>query len=108
MFNKKILDAPAFRGIPRYAGAGVALFGLLIVTSWYAHWRPILQMLPDTAPMQFNTAWCFILSGAALFLLTTRHEYYAPWLALAVGLFAALILVEYVTGADLSIDQLFF
>ncbi len=108
MFTKKILDAPAFREFPRYAGAGVALFGLLIIASWYAHWRPVLQMLPNTAPMQFNTALCFILTGAALFLLTTRHEYYAPWLALAVGFFTALILVEYLTGADLSIDQLFF
>ena len=86
---------------------GVALFGLLIVAGWYANWRPLLQIFPHASPMQFNTALCFILSGTALFLLTTRHEYYAPWLALAVLFFTVLILVEHIAGADLSIDHFF-
>jgi CHASE3 domain sensor protein len=105
---KKFADAPLFRHFPRYAGVAVALFGLLIITSWYAHWRPIIQMLPNTAPMQFNTALCFIVSGAGLFLLTTRRADYATWLGGAVLFFTLLALLEYLTGRDFSIDQIFF
>jgi PAS domain S-box-containing protein len=107
-FVKKNVDTPLFRYFPRFVGCAVALFGLLIVASWFAHWRPILQMLPNTAPMQFNTAVCFILSGAGLFLLTTRRPDYAPWLGGAAALFALLTLLEYLTSRDFSIDQIFF
>jgi PAS domain S-box-containing protein len=104
----KNADAPLFRHFPRFAGIATALFGLLIIASWYAHWRVILQMLPNTAPMQYNTALCFILSGTGLFLLTTWRAVYAPWLGGAAALFALLTLLEYLTGRDFSIDQIFF
>src|ERR1700722_2025694 len=107
-FIKKLADASLFRQLPRYAGAAVALFGLLIIASWHAHWRPILQMLPNTAPMQYNTALCFIVSGAGLFLLTTRRADYAPWLGGAVAAFTLLTLLEYLTGRNFFIDQIFF
>jgi PAS domain S-box-containing protein len=107
-FIKKTADTPWLRQFPRYAGAAVALFGLLIITSWYAHWQIIIQMLPNTAPMQFNTALCFILSGASLFLLTLRRANYALWPGGAVLFFTLLTLLEYLTGADFNIDQIFF
>jgi hypothetical protein len=74
----KCASTALFQNLPRYAGAVVAAVGLLIIASWYAHWRPILQMVPNTAPMQFNTAVCFILSGAGLFLLTTSRAKIVP------------------------------
>ncbi len=77
------------------------------MVSWFAHWRPILQMLPDTAPMQFNTAFCFVLCGLGLVLLTTRKAHLAPWLGGTAMLLTSLTLVEYLTGWDLGIDQLF-
>jgi CHASE3 domain sensor protein len=107
-FVKKFADSPLFRNFPRHAGVAVALFGLLIITSWYAHWRPILQMLPNTAPMQFNTALCFIVSGAGLFLLTTSRARYAPLLGGAVLFFTLLTLLEYLTHRDFWIDEIFY
>jgi CHASE3 domain sensor protein len=107
-FFHRQADAPFFRHFPRYAGAAVASFGLLIVISWHAHWQSILQMLPDTAPMQYNTALCFILSGTGLLLLTTAHAKIAPWLGGAVAVFTLLTLLEYLTDWDLHIDQFFF
>jgi hypothetical protein len=65
-------SAPVPR-FPRLSGAAVAAFGLLVIASWYAQWRAILQIVPGSAPMQYNTALCFVLSGAGLFLLTTRR-----------------------------------
>ena len=107
-FVKKCADTPLFRHFPRYAGAAVAFFGLLIIASWYAHWRPILQMSPSTAPMQYNSALCLILSGAGLFFLTTSRAKIAPWLGGAAASVALLTLLEYVTGWDFIIDQFFF
>jgi hypothetical protein len=57
----------------------VASFGLLVIASWYAHWRLMLQMIPNSAPMQYNTALCFVLLGIGLALLTTRRATYAAW-----------------------------
>jgi CHASE3 domain sensor protein len=107
-FTNKCADIPLFRNFPRYAGAAVALFGLLIITSWYAHWQSILQMLPDTAPMQYNTALCFILSGAGLYLLTTSRAKISSWLGGAAASIALLTLLQYLTGRDFGIDQIFF
>jgi PAS domain S-box-containing protein len=107
-FIKKCADSPLFRHFPRIVGAAVGLFGLLIIASWYAHWRPILQMVTNTAPMQYNTALCFILSGAGLFLLTTSRAKIAPWLGGAAAIFTLLTLLEYLTGRDFSIDEIFF
>jgi PAS domain S-box-containing protein len=72
------------------------------------HWVPILQMLPNTAPMQYNTALCFILSGTGLFLLTTSRSKIAPWLGAAAALITLLTLLEYLTGRGFGIDQFLF
>jgi hypothetical protein len=96
------------RNFPCYAGIAVALFGCLVIAAWYAHWRHILQFTPDSAPMQFNTVLCFILSGAALFLLTTPYGLIAPWLAGVAGLLTFMTLLQYLTRHDFGIDLLFF
>jgi CHASE3 domain sensor protein len=105
-FANSWADSPRFRGLPRHAGAAVALFGVLVIASWHAHWQPVLQMVPGTAPMQYNTAVCFVLTGAALFLLTTGFARHAPWLVGMSSLIAALTLLEYLGGWDLGIDQI--
>jgi PAS domain S-box-containing protein len=107
-FVNKCADTALFQNFPRYAGVAVASFGLLIIASWYAHWQPILQMVPTTAPMQYNTALCFILSGAGLFLLTTSREKFASWLGGAAASIAMLTLLEYLTGLDFGIDKILF
>jgi PAS domain S-box-containing protein len=107
-FTNKCADSARLRHFPRVAGVTGALFGLLIIVSWRAHWRFVLQWLPDSAPMHYNVALCFILSGAGLFLLTTSHPKIAPWLGGAAVILPLMTLLEYVTGRDLGIDQYFF
>lgn len=86
----------------------VCFFGLLVIVSWYAHWQIILQLVPDTAPMQYNTALCFVFSSVALFLATTPYRKIVFLLGSAVGLLTSLTLLEYLTGWDLKIDRMFF
>ena len=100
-------DSPWFRYFSQCAGAAVALVGLLMAVSWFAHWTAVLQFLPDATAMHFNTAVCFMLSGAALFLLPTPHQKIAPWLAGAVSVVTLLTLLEYLTGRDFHIDEIF-
>ncbi|HEV2693531.1 MAG TPA: CHASE3 domain-containing protein, partial [Verrucomicrobiae bacterium] len=97
-----------FRQFPRWVAGIVILAGALVIVSWFAHWQRILQLLPNTAPMQFNTALCFILCGTATCLLTTTRAKIALWPGAVVGILTALTLLEYVTGWDLRIDQFFF
>jgi CHASE3 domain sensor protein len=96
------------RNFPRWSGATAFFFGMLVVASWYAHWRSVLQMVPDTAPMQYNAALCFILCGLGLILLTTSRARIAPLLGCVVGIFCLLTLIEYIAGWDLGIDQRLF
>ena len=67
-----------------------------------------MAMMPNTAPMQYNTALCLILLGAGLGMLTTRHPEYATLLGGAAAFLALLTLAEYVSGLNLFVDQIFF
>jgi PAS domain S-box-containing protein len=107
-FQIKRANTTLFRHFPRATGVLLILLGLSITVSWYADWRWVLQLVPNTAPMQFNTALSFIGMGIALVLLTTRWKKYAPWVAGGIVIMTALTLLEYCTGQDFSIDQLFF
>jgi CHASE3 domain sensor protein len=101
-------DPPFFRYFPRCAGAAVTSFGLLVVASWHAHWQRIIQMVPNSAPMQYNTALCFALLGVGLILLTTRRARYGLGLGALVALLALATLLQYFGRWDLGIDQFFF
>lgn len=101
------VNTHGFRDLTRCAGASVALFGMLVVASWYAQWRAVLQIVPGSAPMQYNTALCFVLSGAGLFLLTTRRAGLAWLPGAGSALLALLTFLEYVRGWNLGIDQMF-
>jgi len=99
--------SPFFNQFPRWLGLLIATFGLLVDISWWLHWQRISQLLPNTAPMQFNTALCFILSGLALFFLTISRPKISVWLSTVSGILAALTLLEYLSGWNLNIDQIF-
>lgn len=75
--------------------------------AWHAHWRFIVQVLPNGSPMQFNTGLCFIFLGASLFLLTVERGKIAASMGAITTAFAAAIVLQYVTGRDLGLDQFF-
>jgi len=106
--GKSFAIPPLLRNFPKCAGAIVFGAGLLVIISWYAHWTGVVQFQTDTAPMQYSTALCFILSGAALFLLTTRRKPLAPWISGAVVVFTLLTLLEYITNENFGIDLLLY
>jgi CHASE3 domain sensor protein len=100
--------SPFTRRYPRIAGVIVVLFGLLVIASWYAHWRGIVQMLPNSAPMQYATALSFVLCGAALALMVKGRRAFPVLLASAGAVLPVLSLLEYATRRDLGVDQVLF
>lgn len=96
-----------FRRLPACLAAAVATLGVLVIIGWLAHWTMVVQVLPHLAPMKFNTALCFICCGTGLMLLSTRLAKLVPWLGVIPAIVALLTLLEYFTGEDFKIDQLF-
>ena len=105
--------SPSFKNEPisaflRVSGLVAVAVGAMVIVGWYAHWTLLVQVLPNFVPMKFNTAIGFILCGLALVLQTTRNVRFVPWLGSVVALLGLLTLVEFCTGLDLHIDELFF
>lgn len=96
-----------FSQLPRLAGLLVALLGMAVIIGWHEHWLVLIQIHPAFAPMKFDTAVGFILCGTGLVSLTTRHAGLARWLGGLGCALGGLILLEYVTGQSLGLDEFF-
>ena len=86
---------------------GVALISLLVIIGWFLSIQVLIQIHPGFAPMQFNTALCFLLSAGALCGLTfARHRIHIAGSIAATGL-AGLTLLEYLLQVNIGIDEMF-
>jgi len=101
------------RFIARAAAVFSVVVGALVLGGWLLHIDALTGVLPGFATMKFNTALCFVLSGAALWALlpyrpSRRAHIVAQVTASLVTVASALTLLEYLTGASLGIDQALF
>ncbi|GEM_PF-6908043 len=91
---------------PRLAGGVVTLVGAVVLLGWACHIEALKCILPGAVSMKANTAACFVLLGASLYMLPSGASRWAPRsIAAASGLIAALSLSQDVFGVDLGIDQ---
>lgn len=106
------MNPPSVRGpFPRLvplAGILSAALGVTVLISWYAHIAVLIQLRPDLAPMQYNTALCFVLAGAAFQAFAHGRHRIAQVLGGALAVLSILTLFEYLSGLSLGIDQLLF
>jgi PAS domain S-box-containing protein len=80
---------------------------IVVLVGWFTNTPVLMQIVPDLAPMQRNTAACFLLLGLAMIWATTAHPPAVTVLAAGVcTTVAALTLCEYLFQADLGIDQI--
>ena len=86
---------------------GIATFclGLVVVIGWHAGNRTLVQVMPQFAPMQYNTALGFILCGSSLLLLIFHRSRWAAVAGYLAALIGCLTLVEYTAHVDLGIDE---
>ena len=82
----------------------VAVFlGVTVLIGWYTSIYSFIQIRPGFAPMQYNTALEFLLSGLA-FLSITKMPRVAVILGLIITLIAGITLLEYIFSINLGID----
>ncbi len=100
--------SPFARRFPRAAGLVVGLFGALVILSWHAHWRGLVQIVATSAPMQYTTALSLAFEGLGLALLARGHLRRAIVFAAGGAVFPLFALAEYAAHRDLGVDQLLF
>jgi len=63
---------------PRYLslsiGVAVVCFGAAVLIAWHVHFIPLIQVGPGHPPLTRQAAFCYVMTGAALFLLATGHR----------------------------------
>jgi len=93
--------------IPLLAGLLSVIIGSLVLWGWHTNNIALIQIHPDFAGMQYNSAFCFIVSGVAL-LAILKNNRWIPFLGgIFVFLVSGLTLVEYIFNVDIGIDQFF-
>ncbi len=87
-------------------GALAVLLGFVVLLGWAIHSAFLIQVAPDLAPMQRNTAAGFALSGLAL-LGIVRSKPRLTLIGSAVSASLAVVtLLEYLFHANVGIDEL--
>lgn len=89
------------------SAAGVSLLGAGVVFGWIAGDVTLIQVDPSLTPMQFNTALGLVLSGAGLFAVINTRQRLAISLGVLLIALGGLTLLQYVSGVNLGIDELF-
>lgn len=101
------------RGSPEWwvllgIGSVTGLIGLLVIWGWFSGNRTLIQVSPQFAAMQFNTACSIAMAGAALISFGMGWRKTVLGLGIAVGAVGLLTGVEYLFHLNLGIDQLLF
>ena len=88
---------------PQVTGVLVAALGLTVLCGWLLQIEPVVRIVPGFIAMVFNTALCFVLTGAAL---ATKQVIVRRALASTVAVIAAMVWSQDFFRIDLGIDQL--
>lgn len=83
------------------------LLGACVIYGWHTNTVALIQISKSFAPMQYNTALGFLLSGAGLAALVLQKHIISRALGFLVFAIGMITLIEYITDVDLYIDQIF-
>ena len=97
--------------IARVSGASVALLGIVVLCGWIFDISFVKSVLPGLTDMKVNTALCFMVAGAAVWASAARiwtcHDTVRAVSASLVIVVGLATIVEYLSGRNLGIDELF-
>ena len=106
LFTLKIITKVS-QIIPLFTAVFSIILGFMVMLAWHTHLNAIIQVLPNSPPMRYNTALAFFFNGWALLTLIKKWRRLAAGLSLVVALIGGLTLAQYIFGVDFGIDQLF-
>ena len=95
------------RALARICAIASLALGILVMIGWHLRIPVVIQIHPDFVPMQYNTALGFASAGIGVLAASGSHRRRTVIAGCVAGLIGSLTLVEYLSGVDLSIDQLF-
>lgn len=104
----ELIDFPR-RKAGYYMAATVLLISLSVMIAWWVAYQPLLNIIPGTGKMEFNTALGFTLSALAIFIAlqeSKRKRYLQIGLALLVLLLGVSSLLQQLLGTNLAINNL--
>jgi len=81
--------------------------GISVLGGWYVHNATLIQVMPQFAPMQYNTALCMFLGGVGLAATIFRNSWLAFGCGAVIALIGFLTLLQYIFGLVVGIDELF-
>ncbi len=84
----------------------VGLISILVLAGWCFSIDLLIQIHPAFAPMQFNTALCFLLSSSALIGMMQKHLNLLIISSIAAMTISALTLSQYLLQINLGLDEL--
>ena len=85
----------------------IILLALSAIIGCYIQQPALFQMHPDFAPMQYNTALCFLSCGISLLLTGIAQRRLSIIAALPAAGLTTSVLLQHLLGSDLGISQLF-
>ena len=88
-----------------FAGWILLVLSATVLAGWEFRSTVLTSIIPGLASMKPNTAVAFLLIGLAFIRRERRDFLLYPFLVLAIG---AITLFEFISGANLGIDQLLF
>lgn len=77
-----------------FVGGVVIVFGLIVVLGWHTRNLAMVRMRTMAAPMYYNAALCFILSGIGLLAVASKWVRLAGLAGGVLGTFAGLTLSQ--------------
>lgn len=105
--NTDTRRAPWVRRLMFATGGASAALGLTVVVGWFVGSSALIQIRPEFAAMQFNTALGFLTAGLALTAVAWEAFRATRLLATWPILVGLLTLIQYAFDIQLGIDQLF-
>ncbi len=96
--------------LPKIAGALCGwltiLLGSAVLVGWAIHSTFLIQIAPNLAPMQRNTALSFIMAGLAFLGIVMSRPRLTFVGAATMGALATASILQYLFGANFGIDQI--
>jgi signal transduction histidine kinase len=104
-----------FRKTSKVLSLLISVIGILVLIGYIMGIPFFVSVIPGSMPMRVNAATCFILSGAAMFLLqedakgeppARSYRRIAYCFVLLIALFAIIPIYEFLLSVDIPIDNL--
>lgn len=93
--------------LPQWIALACLIEATLVVWGWIAQIPILVQFHKSLAPMQFNTALCFLIVAALIEAIHSKRTRVARALTFVLPLFPLLTLVQDLGDYNFGIDQLF-